>query len=100
MKNNGYKFGDFPVEIVYWLDHHYSEGPRWDTLEYELRQALRDAVICSVGFVIHEDEQQVVLVVEQRGDKEQDGPLFQKSQTILKATIVSRVRLAECLNQS
>lgn len=95
LEANGYAFGECPVEVVDWLDHHRSSEKGWYDQEAMRRNGRTDCALRTVGFLIDETDSQVTLSPEQRGDKDQTEPLFERTMTILKATIVSRTRLSD-----
>lgn len=86
-----YKFGQFEMEVVDWLDHARSgQSQEWYGLEATLLTARIPCAIRSIGFLIGEDEEQIVLAPEQRGDPDQTAAMFNPTITILKGTILKR----------
>ena len=76
-----------PIEIITWKDH-WSSSTAQSAKEW-VKEAKEDFIIVSVGFLLHEDENLVLLSSEHH----QSEDSFKNGQGILKPLIVSRERL-------
>ena len=78
-----------PIELITWKDHWSSDETQ--SRKEWVREVEEDFLILSVGFVVHEDEKQVLLCTEQHMIQD----TFKRGLIILKPLIISRERLGK-----
>ena len=79
-----------PIERVEWLDHYTSSQSRWASFQAAIEDTSRPMVLVTVGRVLAETDDALLLAHEWRID---DGESIKELQHILKATIQSRTVL-------
>lgn len=77
-------YSSFPIMQVWWLDHESMGGPGWQTISEVLEWAEEaPAVGVSVGYLVYEDDDKIVLV-----DVIMDGVLCGTANKILRQDII------------
>ena len=86
-------FGNYPVELIDWTDHHSNRGQGGRTRDQWVDGLQVPCVRRLVGFVIYEDDHQILVACDERGDDDIEEPDYEVVFSIRKELITKRTVL-------
>ena len=79
-----------PIEVITWADHSANHAREEYTVSEIERRTQARCMNRNVGFVVHEDDEKIIIAHEARIDADMDEVRFSHYTTILKAVIETR----------